>query len=181
MNAKPFDQTDIEDVFSELLAKNSHATSLEVKEELRTRGFWATQALVGPAVQDVANQLGAPFTNNGRFNTYQPIASAGISVLDNDEEEEEDGTGSLNTALPHQFVAPTKVRTPPADPADREPISGSPLRVAEWTCDACGMRTKDEAEAKTTEHRGGRVDNKPCSATMRPYTLYAALHPEGTP
>jgi hypothetical protein len=123
MNAQPLNPTDVEQVFAELLAKNGQVTSLEVKEELRTRGFWATQAIVGPLVQDIANQLGVPFTNNGRFNTYtQPTASATVT---DDDEDEEDDTGSAPSPMassPQLPPAPVKVRTPPADPADREPI-----------------------------------------------------------
>ena len=120
MNAQPLNPADVEQIFTELLAKNGQVTSLEVKEELRTRGFWATQAIVGPAVQDIANQLGVPFTNNGRFNTYtQPIASTSVT----DYEDEEDDTGSTLTVSISQLPStPVKVRTPPADPADREPI-----------------------------------------------------------
>jgi hypothetical protein len=132
MNAQPLNPADVEQVFTELLAKNGQVTSLEVKEELRTRGFWATQAIVGPLVQDVANQLGVPFTNNGRFNTYTPLVT---TVTDDEDEDDSDGsisspslTATGSTQLPS---TPVKVRTPPADPADREPITNP--ASGDWT------------------------------------------------
>lgn len=128
MNAQPLNPADVEQVFTELLAKNGQVTSLEVKEELRTRGFWATQAIVGPLVQDIANQLGVPFTNNGRFNTYTPLAT---TVTDDDEEDDDGSTASPAPSFSQLPAAPVKVRTPPADPADREPVTNP--TSGDWT------------------------------------------------
>jgi hypothetical protein len=131
MNAQPLNPADVEQVFSELLAKNGQVTSLEVKEELRTRGFWATQAIVGPEVRAIAARLGIQHTDNGMYWTYFSSTTstpAAVNPTDSDgdeEEDEDDASGSMSSSvsgIPASPVVPQKVRVPPADPADREPV-----------------------------------------------------------
>ena len=134
MNAQPLNPVDIEKAFTDLLAKNGQTTSLEVKEELRARGFWATQAQVGPAVQDLADQLGVAWTFNGRYRTYTQTATTVADpndLADTDEDEEEDdGTGASVSSAPTASLT-SKTRTPPADPADREPVTNP--TSGDWT------------------------------------------------
>jgi hypothetical protein len=47
MSYKTLQNSDVEAAVDELLDKNGKVTSLEVKENLRSKGFWATQAIVG--------------------------------------------------------------------------------------------------------------------------------------
>ena len=109
---------DVETAMNDLLAKNGHTTSMEVKEELRSKGFWATQAEVGPALQDIADQNGIPWTFNGRYRTYTPASTGSF--------DPNDPLAALNAAVatPTPAAAPKAPRTPPADPADREPLAG---------------------------------------------------------
>jgi len=60
---------------NDLLDKNGQTTSLEVKEELRTRGFWATQAIVGVALQEIAEDEDIPFDFNGIYRTYHKLST----------------------------------------------------------------------------------------------------------
>jgi hypothetical protein len=67
---KTLEKTDIESVFEDLLDKNSQTTSLEVKEELRNKGFWATQAVVGTELRKIADEKECDWNFNGTYRIY---------------------------------------------------------------------------------------------------------------
>ena len=64
---------DVKTVADELIASNGTTTTLEVKNELRTRGFWAVQTEVSAEM----SSLGYPFTDNSGYRTYgvSPVIS----------------------------------------------------------------------------------------------------------
>ena len=67
---KNLEQADIEAAFEDLLVKNDQVTSLEVKQQLRNKGFWATQSVVGASLRDIANAKGCDYDFDGTFRTY---------------------------------------------------------------------------------------------------------------
>lgn len=106
MDYKTLTRDDIQDVFEELLATNGHTTSMEVKEELRKKGYWATQQVVGPALQELAAENEIDFSFNGRYREYQ------MNMV-----------GSSGTLLP--TPGPIPAPKPPKvvlTPDDREPL-----------------------------------------------------------
>ena len=115
MSYKTLDRSDIESAFEDLLAAGNQTTSLNVKEELRDRGFWATQGEVGVAVREIADDLGIDWDYNGVYRTYY---APGTHMSPT--------SGAWNQIGPGAYVkAPAslaKQKTPPASPADREPI-----------------------------------------------------------
>jgi hypothetical protein len=124
MSYNQLSQSDVETVVNELIDKNGSTTSLEVKEELRNRGFWATQAIVGVAMREIADSGSIPWDFNGRYRTYykpgtqmSPTSASGLTPA------------SASASTPVQVtVKPKRV---PLDPGDREPID-SPA-VGDWT------------------------------------------------
>lgn len=97
-NYKFLDKDDVDSVFTDLLETQGQATSLEVKQELRNQGFWATQNEVGVMLRDIAAESGIDWDFNGVYRTYiKP------------------GTTLSNASTP------TTVKAPAANPADREP------------------------------------------------------------
>jgi len=123
MSFKALDRTDVEASFDELLNKNGKVTSLEVKEDLRQKGFWATQAIVGVALREIADTKGIDWDFNGTFRTYyQPgtqMSPTSATVL-----------AGLTPAAP--VVVTPKPQRQPADPQDREPID-TPA-TGDWKC-----------------------------------------------
>jgi hypothetical protein len=104
------DRSDIEDVFNELLDENDQTTSLEVKEELRSRGFWATQAIVGVALREIADENGIDWDFNGTYRTYYKAGTQNMSP-----------TPSFGGVLVSAPTVPAKKRVP-ITAQDREPI-----------------------------------------------------------
>lgn len=119
---KTLEQDNIEEVFDELLAKNGQATSLEVKEELRNRGFWATQKVVGTSLRTIADAKGCDWDFNGTYRTYY-----------------EPGTQNMSpTPVQATSVAPTAPKLPIPDSL-RDPID-SPSND-DWEATAPGNGT----------------------------------------
>ena len=81
-NLKTYDDfADLKPIVEELIKKNGKTSSLEVKEELRSRGFFAKQNMVSDSLQQVAMQSHGEIDlrYNGKFNEYffaQPSATA---------------------------------------------------------------------------------------------------------
>jgi len=112
------DRSDIEDVFNELLDENGQATSKEVKEELQNRGFWATQAIIGVAIREIADEQNVDWDFNGVYRTYKQ------------------GTQMSPTSAPVQqnlFPVPKAKRTPVSS-ADRKQIDTADARTGDWEC-----------------------------------------------
>lgn len=124
------DRSDIEDVFNELIDENGEATSLEVKNELRNRGFWATQAIVGVALREIADDQGNSWDFNGVYRTYYevgqstPMSPTSVSA------------GSNSNLVPVTPASMPKAKRNPASPQDREPID-SPAS-GDWECSDLG-------------------------------------------
>ena len=72
-NLKAYDDfADLKPVVEELIQKNGKTSSLEVKEELRKRGFFAKQSMVSDSLQQVAQHSHGEIElrYNGKFNEY---------------------------------------------------------------------------------------------------------------
>lgn len=104
---------DIEDAFEYLLKRDSQTTSLDVKKELRSRGFWATQNEVGIALRDIADANGIDWDYNGVFRTYRQADTMSPTQL-----------GSQSVA---NVNASPAAKTPPVNSADRNPIDNPSL------------------------------------------------------
>ena len=76
---KTLEKADIEAVFDELIDKNGQTTSLEVKEELRSQGFWATQAVVGVELRNIADAKGCDWDFNGTYRIYYEPGTQNMS------------------------------------------------------------------------------------------------------
>lgn len=78
---KSLTSSDVLSVATELISKNGSTTTLEVKLELRNRGFYATQKEVS-STMDGLDLLGKlSFTNNGVWRTYFMQNSAVASTV----------------------------------------------------------------------------------------------------
>lgn len=68
----------VRDVANKLIDANGSTTNLDVKNELRKRGYWAIQADVSDFMQSIASSIGSGWdvSNNGRFNTYSLKSTA---------------------------------------------------------------------------------------------------------
>lgn len=112
---KTFTLEDAREAFEEVFEREGEVTSLDVKNELRKRGFWATQSEVGTAVRDVAEELEYDWHFNGVYRKYYKVDIATPSSLLG-------GAMKNGVAFGHvSHTPPTKKRVP-ADPADRTPI-----------------------------------------------------------
>lgn len=69
---KTLTQDIVRDVANELISLNGSTTNLDVKNELRKRGYWAVQSDVSDFMQNIASSVGSGWdtSNNGKFNTY---------------------------------------------------------------------------------------------------------------
>lgn len=86
---KDFTMDDVKKIAEELMKANGSTTSLDVKNELRTRGHWAKQQ----KVSDFMKALHAQYpdwdtSNNGTYNTY---------FLTDDSDDDDDDTTSMGT------------------------------------------------------------------------------------
>lgn len=81
MNKKATEQ-EIKDAFIELLDKNGETTSKDVKDLLRSEGFWIYQKEVSDLLGQVYNELGTERTNNGEYYVYTPIVEDDDAFLD---------------------------------------------------------------------------------------------------
>jgi len=122
MSLKTLDRSEIKDVFNELLEENSQTTSKEVKEELRNRGFWATQAIVGVALQEISDEQDIVWDFNGVYRTYYNKQGTQMSP-----------TPALVGAQPNLVsVSTPRAKRTPASPQDREPIDTP--NIGDWEC-----------------------------------------------
>lgn len=115
---KSLTKDDVKRVYEELLDSNGSTNNLEIKEKLRSDGFWATQAEVSKLMQEIDSEEGLDYTYNGQYRVYhKPGASTSIPPY-----------SSYSTAT---AVKPKKVRVP-LDPGDRDPISDQDYDNGDW-------------------------------------------------
>jgi hypothetical protein len=76
---KNLETADIEAAFDTVLSRDGKVTSLEVKQELRNQGFWATQAVVGIELRDIADAKGCDWDFNGTYRTYYEPGTQNMS------------------------------------------------------------------------------------------------------
>jgi len=124
------DRSDIEDIFNELIDENGQATSLEVKNELRNRGFWATQAIVGVAIREIADEQGNDWDFNGVYRTYREVGQSTLM-----------SPTSVQAGVPSGLVSvggssASKPKRNPASPQDREPVDNP--TSGDWECSDLG-------------------------------------------
>ncbi len=121
---KTLDKDDIVEVFNKLIEDNGETTSLEVKKVLRSKGFWATQAQIGTALIEIAEEQDNEWVYNGVHRTYnEPDTNMSpTSVLP--------ANAALNKLI--SGLKPTAAPRKAADPVDRLPLpSGNP---GDWRC-----------------------------------------------
>ncbi len=118
---KNLKKQDIKDVMNDLFEEIDPITSKEVKGELRANGFWATQAVVGIAMREIADEDGLDWTFNGTFRLYFSKSNTLMSPT---------STCTVTSQPPKKRV--------PADPQDRQPISGPDS--GDWECDIVRSR-----------------------------------------
>lgn len=104
MDFQNLTRDDVWTEFEHLLVSNGQATSLEVKNALRQKGFWATQAVVGSTMQDLAEEHGVRSSFNGNYLVYSLTA---------------------NPAAMAPASTPQPVKRAPLDPADRVPLTSA--------------------------------------------------------
>jgi len=69
----------VRDVAEDLMRSNDTTTTLDVKTELRNRGYWATQPEVSKFLRELADEKDYDFTTNGIYNVYSFADPASIS------------------------------------------------------------------------------------------------------
>jgi hypothetical protein len=109
MSYKTLQDSDVEAAMDELLVANGKVTSLEVKENLRSKGFWATQAIVGVAVRGIAFAKSLEWEADNAFMTYYP--QGGLN-----------GSSTVPAGITPLAAPAQKPQKQPVDPQDREPI-----------------------------------------------------------
>lgn len=73
MNAyRPLTLTDVLDTAVILMCHNGNTTTLEVKQHLRNRGFWAIQSQVSALMFELALEMDWQVADTGRFRVYYP-------------------------------------------------------------------------------------------------------------
>lgn len=78
--SKTLTKADVFDVASDLIEQNGSATTLEIKNELRHRGFFALQADVSQFMMDVCIEENWVFTVNGNHRVYTDNSSTNQSA-----------------------------------------------------------------------------------------------------
>lgn len=101
------EKNDVREVFNELLEDNGITTSVDVKNELRNRGFWATQERVAGFMREISAEDGIDFDFNGIYREY---------LLNSKPVIPNNPYSYLGTQSAQGFTKPA------IDPADREPI-----------------------------------------------------------
>lgn len=72
----PIKLVDVATVAIAMVQKQKSCTSLEVKQELRNKGFWAKQSEISGMLAEVAEEEGWDVNDNGMFKTYElPLVS----------------------------------------------------------------------------------------------------------
>lgn len=82
LKMKKIEEKDVEKVALELIAKNSKTTTLEIKEKLRSNGFWATQSEVALMMDNIEQKSKLNSSANGTYRTFTsvPIGYPGVKV-----------------------------------------------------------------------------------------------------
>jgi len=86
---KTITEQDVKDTLVKLLDENGHTTALEVKNSLRTDGFWALQNDVSQLLTQVHGEMGVIRTNNGSYFIYE-YETLQTSDLDLDDDNDDD-------------------------------------------------------------------------------------------
>ena len=76
--ATPLTKDAVYDVAMELMKNTGSTTSLEVKEELRKKDYWALQKEVSNMLQELCDEHGWDKNNNGTFNVYSIPSSSTV-------------------------------------------------------------------------------------------------------
>jgi len=134
---------EVKEVFLELLEENETTTSLEVKEELRNRGFWATQQEIGPLVRDIGDEEGTYWDFNGSYRTYHlevPPSQPNVPIY---------SAPVVNTPglIPVTYQTSTAPKIP-IDPADRKPLNQPEDGC--WECSCPGNYRTEYFSSKLT-------------------------------
>ena len=84
---------DVKDAAVKLMQSNGSTTTLDVKNELRSQGFWATQNQVSDFMNDLHNEESDwVFDNPNGFRVYR-IDASGVSTNDNDTSQSQGASG----------------------------------------------------------------------------------------
>jgi len=103
----------VKDVTLDLISKNGKTSSLDVKNELRNQGYFATQSTVSDFMNDLYTSREVDYTVNGRYReyTYVSVAAPSVSSVQSNL-----GGLSLSSLSPSSPTSPsathTKVKTP---------------------------------------------------------------------
>lgn len=77
MSTLTLSKQDVKDIAEDLMNTNGSTTTLEVKMELRSRGFWATQADVRDFMDEISEEADYDVQQNGAYRVFklesQPI------------------------------------------------------------------------------------------------------------
>lgn len=92
---KPIDKQAVKDAAVELINKNGKTSNLEVKEDLRAKGYWAKQEDVRELMKALAGEENWERHYNGSFNEYS------IKTASNDATD-----SSTTTTTPAQNTTP---------------------------------------------------------------------------
>ena len=79
----------VRDVAYRLICRNGNTTTLDIKNELRDRGYWAQQGEVSSLMNEIYDKEGWDFTTNGMHRIYFIINDVGPH--DDEDDDEDDG------------------------------------------------------------------------------------------
>lgn len=105
---KKLTETDIKEVFLNLLSENGSTTNKEVKDKLRENGFWAFQQTVKNYIDTNFQDLGADRNFNGSYNVYTLSDEDDDVFYDKDDEDDDysgdDGDDDIIVRIPNSKI-----------------------------------------------------------------------------
>jgi hypothetical protein len=96
MSYKQLDYDVVKETAEKLMTAMGSATNLDIKQEVRACGYWATQTIIANMMQDIANDENYTVTNNGRYNTYS-LPTVSVNDDEDDDEDDDDDDDDSNT------------------------------------------------------------------------------------
>jgi len=111
-NYKQLDYDIVKEVAEKIMDVMGYTTNLDVKNELRAMGYWATQALVAALMQEVADNEEYNIQNTGNYNIYKYKSNTStIDDDDLDDEDDDDDYGKGGLTVPKRKKGTVKYPT----------------------------------------------------------------------
>ena len=112
---------DVKDAAVKLMQSNGSTTTLDVKNELRTLGFWATQGIVSDLMNEVSDDEGWTFDNTSGYRVYRVKA---VATTDSNDSNDSQDDGSVSDDGKYMSRNGKKI----------EAIDAKDIKSDDWEC-----------------------------------------------